>query len=77
MQRIEGAKNEKKLLLYTTMELPQTIQIVHGFVEKYPFLDLELYPLETEANHGSREHCGGGFDAHRQCFHGDRAWSRG
>jgi iron(III) transport system substrate-binding protein len=48
MQRIEGAKNEKKLLLYTTMELPQTIQIVHGFVEKYPFLDLELYPLETE-----------------------------
>jgi ABC-type Fe3+ transport system substrate-binding protein len=47
-QRVEGAKKEKRLLLYTTMELPQTIQIVHGFVERYPFLDLELYPLETE-----------------------------
>jgi iron(III) transport system substrate-binding protein len=45
---IEGAKKEQKLVFYTTMELPQTIQVVHDFVQKYPFLDLEIHPLETE-----------------------------
>jgi iron(III) transport system substrate-binding protein len=48
MELVEGAKKEKKVLLYTTMDLPQTIQIVHDFVQKYPFLDLEIHPLETE-----------------------------
>ena len=48
MELVEGAKKEKKLVFYTTMELPQTIEVVHRFVEKYPFLDLELHPLEAE-----------------------------
>ena len=46
--RIEGAKKEQKLVFYTTMDLPQNIKVVHEFVEKYPFLDLELHPLEAE-----------------------------
>ena len=46
--RIEEAKKEQKLVFYTTMDLPQNIKVVHGFIEKYPFLDLELHPLETE-----------------------------
>lgn len=45
---VEGAKTEGKLVFYTTMELPQTIEIVRDFVQKYPFLDIELHPLETE-----------------------------
>ena len=36
-QFVEGAKNEKKLVFYTTMELPQTVQVVQEFVRKYPF----------------------------------------
>jgi iron(III) transport system substrate-binding protein len=48
MQLVEGAKNEKKLVFYTTMDLPQTIQVIHDFVQKYPFLDLEIHPLEAE-----------------------------
>ena len=47
-QLVEGAKQERKMVFYTTMDLPQTIQVVHDFVQKYPFLDLELHPLETE-----------------------------
>jgi iron(III) transport system substrate-binding protein len=47
-QLIEGAKKERQLVFYTTMDLPQTIQLVHDFVQKYPFLDLEIHPLETE-----------------------------
>jgi iron(III) transport system substrate-binding protein len=49
MQLVEGAKTEKKLVLYTTVDLPQTMQVVHDFVQKYPFLDLEIRPLEAEA----------------------------
>ncbi len=48
MQLIEGAKKEKKLVLYTTMELPQTMQVVQDFVQKYPFLMIDLHPAETE-----------------------------
>jgi len=48
MQLVEGAKKEKKLAFYTTMDLPQTIEIVRDFAQKYPFLDLELHPLEAE-----------------------------
>jgi iron(III) transport system substrate-binding protein len=48
MQLIEGAKKEKKLVFYTTMDLPQTIEVIHDFVQKYPFLQLEIYPLEAE-----------------------------
>jgi ABC-type Fe3+ transport system substrate-binding protein len=44
----EGAMKEKKLVLYSAMELPQTIEVIREFVEKYPFLDVELHPLETE-----------------------------
>jgi ABC-type Fe3+ transport system substrate-binding protein len=48
MELVEGAKKEKKLVFYTTMELPQTIEVVRDFAHKYPFLGLELYPLEAE-----------------------------
>ena len=48
MQLVEGAKKEQKLVLYITIDLPQTIQVVHHFVQKYSFLDLELHPLEAE-----------------------------
>ena len=48
MEFVEGAKKEKKLAFYTTMDLPQTIEIVRDFAQKYPFLDLELHPLEAE-----------------------------
>ena len=48
MQFVEGAKKEKKLVFYTTMDLPQSIEVVRDFAEKYPFLDLELHPLEAE-----------------------------
>ena len=47
-QFVEGAKKEKKLVFYTTMELPQTVQVVQEFVRKYPFLMIELQPAETE-----------------------------
>jgi ABC-type Fe3+ transport system substrate-binding protein len=36
------------LVLYITIDLPQTIQVVHDFAKKYPFLGLELHPLEAE-----------------------------
>ncbi|HEV8720435.1 MAG TPA: extracellular solute-binding protein [Candidatus Binatia bacterium] len=49
MQLLEGAMRERKLVLYTTTDLPQGIQVVHDFVQKYPFLDLEIHPLEAEA----------------------------
>jgi iron(III) transport system substrate-binding protein len=48
MQLVEGAKKEKKLVFYTTMELPQIIQVVQDFVQKYPFLMIDLRPAETE-----------------------------
>jgi len=48
MQLIEGAKKEKKLVFYTTMELPQTMLVVQDFVQKYPFLMIDLHPAETE-----------------------------
>jgi ABC-type Fe3+ transport system substrate-binding protein len=48
MELVEGAKKEKKLVFYTTMDLPQSIEVVRDFVQKYPFLGLELHPLEAE-----------------------------
>jgi iron(III) transport system substrate-binding protein len=48
MQLVEGAKREKRLVFYTTMDLPQSIEVVRDFAQKYPFLDLELHPLEVE-----------------------------
>jgi ABC-type Fe3+ transport system substrate-binding protein len=45
---IEGAKKEQRLVFYTTMDLPQNIRVVHDFVQKYPFLGLEVHPLEAE-----------------------------
>ena len=49
MELLEGAMKEQKLVLYTSPDLPQTIQVVQSFFEKYGFLDLEVHPLETEA----------------------------
>jgi len=48
IQLIEGAKKEKKLIFYTTMELPQTMLVVQDFVQKYPFLTIEFRSSETE-----------------------------
>jgi iron(III) transport system substrate-binding protein len=48
MQLVEGAKREKKLVFYTTMDLPQCIEVVRDFAQKYPFLDLELHPLQAD-----------------------------
>ncbi|HSE89521.1 MAG TPA: extracellular solute-binding protein [Candidatus Binatia bacterium] len=48
MELVEGAKKEKKLVFYTTMDLPQSIEVVRDFAQKYPFLGLELHPLEAE-----------------------------
>jgi iron(III) transport system substrate-binding protein len=48
LEFVEGAKKEQKLVFYTTMDLPQTIEVVRDFVQKYPFLALELHPLEAE-----------------------------
>jgi iron(III) transport system substrate-binding protein len=48
MQFVEGAKKEQKMVFYTTLDLPQTISVVYEFVQKYPFMDLEVHPLEAE-----------------------------
>jgi iron(III) transport system substrate-binding protein len=48
IQRVEGAKKEGKLVFYTTMDLPQNIEVVRDFAQKYPFLKLELFPVEAE-----------------------------
>jgi iron(III) transport system substrate-binding protein len=48
MELVEEAKKEKKLVFYTTMDLPQTIEVVRDFAQKYPFLGLELHPLEAD-----------------------------
>jgi ABC-type Fe3+ transport system substrate-binding protein len=48
VQLVEGAKQEKKLVFYTTIDLPQIIIVAHDFVQKYPFLALDLHPLESE-----------------------------
>jgi iron(III) transport system substrate-binding protein len=45
---IDRAKKEQKLVFYTTIDLPQMIQLVQDFMHKFPFLDLEIHPLETE-----------------------------
>ena len=49
MQLLEGAMREQKLVLYMTPDLPQSMQVVHDFVQKFPVVDLEVHPLETEA----------------------------
>jgi iron(III) transport system substrate-binding protein len=48
MRVLEGAMREQKLVFYITMDLPQMIQVVHDFVQKYSFLALEIHPLETQ-----------------------------
>ena len=47
-QLVEGAMNEKRLVVYMTMDNPQAIKVATDFLEKYPFLALELYPREAE-----------------------------
>lgn len=49
MSVIEGAKKEKKLVLYTTADLPQIFNIAFQFVRKYPFMQLELFPATDAA----------------------------
>ena len=47
-QLVEGAMKEKKLVLYSTMDIPQAIEVINDFLEKYPFLGVELHPREAE-----------------------------
>ena len=46
---IEAAKKEKKLVVYTTADLPQLLNIASQFVRKYPFIQLELFPATDAA----------------------------
>ena len=48
LQLLEGAKKEEKLVFYTTMDLPQSVDVAYQFVQKYPFLRIDLHPAETE-----------------------------
>jgi ABC-type Fe3+ transport system substrate-binding protein len=48
IQLVEGAMKEKKLVVYTAIDMPQNIEVVRDFLEKYPFLDVELHPREAE-----------------------------
>jgi iron(III) transport system substrate-binding protein len=48
LQLLEGARKEEKLVFYTTMDLPQTVDVAYQFVQKYPFLRVDLHPAETE-----------------------------
>ena len=47
-QLVEDAKKEKKLVFYSTVDLPQTVDVAYQFVQKYPFLRIELLPSEAE-----------------------------
>jgi iron(III) transport system substrate-binding protein len=49
MSVIEAAKKEKKLVVYTTADLPQVLKIASQFVRKYPFIQLELFPATDAA----------------------------
>ena len=49
MSVIEGAKKEKKLVLYTTTDLPAVLNVASRFVRKYPFMQLELFPATDAA----------------------------
>jgi iron(III) transport system substrate-binding protein len=44
---LDEANQQQKLVLYSTMELPQNIDLINHFVRKYPLWDLELHPLDT------------------------------
>lgn len=44
---VDEANKERKLVLYSTMELPQNIDLINHFMQKYPLWDLELHPLDT------------------------------
>lgn len=48
IEGLEAAKKEGKLVFYTTMDLPQNIEVVRDFAQKYTFLEIELFPLEAE-----------------------------
>ena len=42
-QLLQGAKKEGKLVYYTTMTLSQSKKVADKFMEKYPFIEVELY----------------------------------
>jgi iron(III) transport system substrate-binding protein len=59
---IEGAKKEGKLQIYALLAVPEHMQIIQRFKEKYPFIEPALYRatserlysrIETEARAGS------------------------
>jgi iron(III) transport system substrate-binding protein len=45
---IEGAKKEQRLVIYSVLQLPDHLQIVKRFQEKYPFIDVDVSRPSTE-----------------------------
>ncbi len=45
---IEGAKKEGKLQIYALLAVPEHMQVVQRFKEKYPFIDASLYRANSE-----------------------------
>jgi hypothetical protein len=46
---IEGAKNERRLVHWTTMTLSQSKQVVDAFQKKYPFIEVDLFRTGGDA----------------------------
>lgn len=40
---VDGAKNEKKVVIYATAAVEELQNLINGFKEKYPFLEVELF----------------------------------
>jgi iron(III) transport system substrate-binding protein len=45
---IEGAKKERKVQIYALLAVPEHMQIIQRFKEKYPFIEPELYRATSE-----------------------------
>jgi iron(III) transport system substrate-binding protein len=45
---IEGAKKEGKVQIYALLAVPEHMQIIQRFKEKYPFIQAELYRATSE-----------------------------
>ncbi len=46
---VEGAKSEKRMVLYTTQSIIDSTRMIKKFEEKYPFIKVELYRSTSPA----------------------------
>ena len=46
---IDGAKEERRLVHWTTMTLSQSKQVVDAFQKKYPFIEVDLFRTGGDA----------------------------